>query len=64
MTDKFKELNSPTSIREIYNELVLDEIIKEACKKRHLDYHIYYTTFSSKNKDYRFLPVVRINFSD
>lgn len=29
MTDKFKELNSPTSIREIYNELVLDEIIKQ-----------------------------------
>ncbi len=29
MTDKFKELSSPTSIREIYDELVLDEVIKE-----------------------------------
>lgn len=29
MTDKFKELNSPTSIREIYDELVLEEVIEE-----------------------------------
>ena len=29
MTDKFKELNSPSNIREIYDELVLEEIIKD-----------------------------------
>lgn len=29
MNDKFKGLDSPTNIRDIYNELVLDEIIKE-----------------------------------
>ena len=29
MTDKFTEFNSPTDIREIYNELVLDEVSKD-----------------------------------
>ena len=30
----------------------LDKIIKEACKKRHLDYHIYYTTCRGDATEY------------
>ena len=30
----------------------LDEVIKEACKKRHLDYHIYYTTCPGDATEY------------
>ena len=30
----------------------LDEVIKEACKKRHLDYHIYYTTCRGDATEY------------
>ena len=30
----------------------LDKIIKEACQKRHLDYHIYYTTCKSDATEY------------
>ena len=30
----------------------LDKMIKEACKKRHLDYHIYYTTCRGDATEY------------
>ena len=30
----------------------LDQVIKEACKKRHLDYHIYYTTCPGDATEY------------